>query len=437
VLLEQAREVWLKNWPVWLAGVPSNAGEREDLRPLLGAMIQEMFREVVEEGTSFEVLGEAAVEVRRLCGTLPADDRLVLGHEVMAALEKPATDDQTATVRWRRLETAARLADHGLLDRSRVVQAEFAALRATFADLTSGTPLLQGELADYLVRSVPATINGWTGAETHRDLSNVEIRTLIQELDGCQAIAAPLHMRLRLEARVAALVQGLRTNAPRLDEVVSLLADPGVEVVQLVSDWLRVARPSASELSSLLKVIGSDARTNALLALFAERRRELPAAEQRALVQEWTASPSQQLPPENLCQALGIADIDDAAAADVIIERYQASTANDARQSAFRLWRYADITNDPVRRRLFEQVLIPHFGLGSQATRSGLDLLPALARTQPRGTKGPLQAAVEQAVAKDPKLRDKALETMERIGYATERSGMLGLGKRKLRKGQH
>ena len=63
-------------------------------------------------------------------------------------------------------------------------------------------------------------------------------------------------------------------------------------------------------------------------------------------------------------------------------------------------------------------------------------MLPHLAQPQPRGTKQALQDAVEKAVAHDPQMQARAVRVMSSIGSATERSGFLGFGEKRLRRGQ-
>lgn len=434
LILAAVPRLWVREWHTWLTATPSGSTTSPQLAQRLTAIVQELFREATKDGTDPALISQAAEDIYRLAAALANTDRTKIGDGVLASLSGHAADDEEAAARVARLTVAARLMDQGLLNRPAFLQREAAALADTLIGLEAEEPVSDGPLADYLKHSIAATISGWGGPEPHRDLSDDATRTLIAAIDETTGLTEPLHMALRLEARRVALRQETRVSPPPIPDVLAVLKTPEVDVPTLASAWLTVAEPTRSDLNAILRAVTPDRRSGPFLEAFGARRAQLPDSEQQHLINEWLSSPDKNVPPERVCRALGIADLNDAAAADLIVQRHQASTNNDQRERALRLWAYADITTESVRRRLFEEVLYNQFAHNAQATRVGLDALPRLAQTQPRRTKKALQDAVERAVQDDEALQRKALKTLASIGYETERSGFWGLGGRKLRK---
>lgn len=224
---------------------------------------------------------------------------------------------------------------------------------------------------------------------------------------------------------------------PTADTIVELVTNHESAAAPVASEWVRLASPTPEHLAAIYELLREG---GAVTTGFAEAAHAAQAHwsedDRESFARRYLTQPDAPVPSNAELKVIGLAAIDDQTAAQILSDRFAASTNNTQRQSVVTLWKKAEIDEDAARRSLIESVIFGlldlHVGAASNtgAVEMALNALNDLGEPLPWGVKGELGDRVRQAVGDSDSLNNKALRVMPTLGYGTAKTGWFKRTKR-------
>lgn len=334
-------------------------------------------------------------------------------------------DDQCTTL-VETLDAATKFTRHGYVD---VTQFQDGLLEGIADILAEPFTTLSddGPMHRYATVTIPEVLEG------RKDVTSREEHNRILQA----ALSSPWLsdiQRLETASGYAQIVGPDDVAFPNTTEVLALIEAHGKGTHAALQRWLPLVKPTPTEFAAIYDAAMAKGLSPALLVPAAEEVTSTwDGPEHEAMLSGRFGAVTSLIPSTNWQAVLGWGTIEDARAANLLVERYKTVTNATGRDSVVSLARNHAFTDTSSRGELYEQIVIPMLSekVGSKANiasvNSGLDLHAALGNAFPHGYKrtfqDALRAAAVSANSKDLDRRAKEL------GITLPSRGLFGLKK--------
>jgi len=129
------------------------------------------------------------------------------------------------------------------------------------------------------------------------------------------------------------------------------------------------------------------------------------------------AAPTSFLASSSLLDSIGYFDISDSQAAEILLDKYRASSSDHERKNVLSLWSKRKIKSDKERKVLVERILLPMLDLNKSCVDAVLSYAKEVAFPVPSGVKKSLKEEIAKASSANRDRRRKAKRVLESLGY--------------------
>ncbi|MEZ0054167.1 hypothetical protein ABIA30_005207 [Mycobacterium sp. MAA66] len=425
-LLEAVSFQPISLWPKWISAIAPNAIEPQHVAAVKH-LAEMLWTRAAQDNISAETADNAARSLKKILVQLPATDRPDITAQVTDTLSGLVTTDAIAQYRETTVPKIQALIDIGLVSREQLSRAALPSLVGTYA--TSFNPVLTGSgpLSQYLVTTTTTVFNDLVPC----DDETLEIaREITSTLSASTTIEEPFKTVLILTLSTATKARAEDfSSTPDLAAITALVEQFGAAASKTVSMWLELTRPSAAETAELVgTLLGREATTADIAQALSHVRADWSATERLDLLSRYIAKPESPRLHTAELELVGLKDVPPDSIATILIARFEGCQNNPQRRSVIDMWDAASISEDSVRRRLIQSIVIPLLGQDGSPRATGqtdiaLDALQRLGSPLPYGIKRALGEAVQKAVEDNEALEKKASNVMPRLGYSSQRRG--------------
>jgi hypothetical protein len=361
-----------------------------------------------------------------LLAALPADLRLDLSDAVIHELDAPFDDETDAEQAHILLARAEAFVSAQAVDDVRLA---VHLCEAASAALEESRPVVDDE--SFLCKLLADDVTAKIEVLAVRDIQDRYrvTRDLCANVVECDWLSPLTEATLRLEWSRASLMERHEIALPDAEVIVGILDQHGVAARSLAETWVTVARPSLSEFKRVFEPLRNQKAISSALADAVDSIRATWAdEEQAAFLRELLGKAGAVVPSGSVVRISGLAAVPDPAAADLLVDRFNRSATNPQRQAVVNLWIAAGITDDPTRRRLIEQIIIPMLTkqngrLNKGSAEIAVSALRKLAVPLPHGPKHALGRAMKAAIEVEPNLEKRVTPVAALLGYNVSRGG--------------
>lgn len=425
-LLDAIRLQPIASWPKWIGAIAPNA-----ILPRHSSTLQRIANNLWTRATSSsvseEVAGKAAQAFETILIQLPATERPEITTQATKSLSELVTSDALAEQREAIAPTVQSLIDIGLISREQLSRGVLPSLVDTYATNFSPAVTASGPLGQYLVKTTTTLL---TDLDPGDDESLETAGDIVNALSASTTIEDPFKTELILTVITATKASTDDFSyTPDLAVITSLVEQFGVAASNTVSLWLELTQPNAADAADLVRtLLGREATTTDIAAALSRVRADWNTAERLDLLSRYIAKP--ESPRLNTVELalVGLEDVASDSIATILITRFEGCQNNSQRRAVVDVWDAASISEDSVRRRLIQSIVIPLLDQDGSARATGqtdiaLDTLQRLGSPLPYGIKRALGEAVQNSVAGNEPLEKKALNVMPRLGYTSQQRG--------------
>jgi hypothetical protein len=428
-VLRAAQRRVLGTWPQWYDNVDSGAIEPHHA-PLLQKSADTLWTSIIgNEPPTVSTVQRAADSLNGLINRLPAEDRLTLDDAVIASMASVVSTDAEANSRSAVLRKLPALHSAQLISNENVYGRLALTLHDTLTTDFGSIVERDGPLASYLYNDIGRILHDGVA---HLDEPQSTVQQLISDVRESPWFEEPFSTELQLKLIVDSGLAATLSDGIDEGHIMSII-DRFTTGASLVAElWLQVGNlPFDRVLTLVTKLRAHGIVTKDIADVLTELRRRWTHEQRVALVRSQIEDPDSSRLTQVGASLIGLHEIGDEAAADILIERFNKCHNNTQRRGLVALWQLSDLKSEGARRRMINSVVI---GLLQPADGSGpgvgqieiaLDTLSHVGDPVPNGVKRALGKAVKDAVAGKDKLEKRAIEVLEALGYKTERRGLL------------
>lgn len=414
------------DWPAWLAGIKTSAITAAHTQPVTSLVANVWNKgDVDETRTTLDALAP-------FIAGLPDDRKPNLTPDVLEELEPWVKSNAEATVRREILARARLFASAGVVDYKALMNAVAGSLQDTLAEdvaVVGSDEPLYNYVTQEGTEAITACADDLSGGVLHAILSEASESPWLDDLG---------HVAVPLELAKSATPDLFDVSVlPTAAVVAEAALNYGASATHAASLWVELTQPSPDEFAPVYeRLLTQSALTSELSQAVQHAQTTWSADQQRGFLDHYLSAPESDVPSDLALKIIGLARCDDAVVADLLCQRFEASSNNTQRQSVVTLWGKANIQSNPARRKLVETVVYGLLNIHTStangnvgAAEMALNALATVGKPIPQGVKGVLGQRVEAAVTGTKALESKALAVMPGLGYSTSR-GFLGRAKR-------
>ena len=426
-LLKAVRRRTPKAWATWLRAISTSSVSGDD-EALLNSTAETLLRYATnpDEVANDEDFRSAIEQMVRLTENLPADAVDLTGRAT-ALLDTPVTTEDEASRRTWLLNRLRLFTAPGFVNSSILASHEINNMQQTLEQPLAEQPE-SSELSTYFAIHGPALASELADPD---EAQGASLLTLAQEVRGTAALTE----RLRTQVTVAILANAAPSlheqavaQSPTLEELITFTSSHGRPAAGTITDWVRLANPDRAATIRILDTARQvDVLTEDVARACSDNVRAWSESERLALIKHYIADPNQEA-PSALLLAINYHGADASDITKTLVQRFQASGNNTAKETTTSLWAQAGL-GDAQAVVLYTDILIPWLqtntgdSTNADAARRALQTARDLAVTIPTDLRETFADVVSQATEGDNDLTKTAIPTLETLGYSAERVG--------------